>query len=51
MNDSNTTQTNAEPAKAQTSYTPIPAKDAVTTVPGPAKGNDEVMSQPPAKQS
>jgi len=30
---------------------PIPASDAVTNVPTPAKGNDEVMSQPPAKTS
>lgn len=50
MNDSNATQTQAEPAKTPAAYTPIPAKDAVTTVPTPAKGNDEVMSTP-AKQS
>ena len=51
MNNSSTPQTKAEPAKAPATYKPIPAQDAVTTVPGPAKGNDEVMSQQPAKQS
>ncbi|HEX9625709.1 MAG TPA: hypothetical protein VGA00_02095 [Acidiferrobacterales bacterium] len=51
MNDSNATQTNAEPAKAPATYTPAPAKDKdVTAVPTtPAKGNDEVMSTPAKK--
>ena len=53
MNDSIAPQPSANPAKApDVTYSPIPAKDAVTTVPPstPAKGNDDVMSTP-AKQS
>lgn len=52
-NDSSTPQTAApEKEKAPaTTYSTIPAKDAVTTVPPAtaAKGNDEVMSTPAKK--
>jgi hypothetical protein len=48
------TATAADAKIPATTYSPIPAKDAVTVqtppVQTPAKGNDEVMSTP-AKQS
>jgi hypothetical protein len=52
MNNSTAPQASADPAKIPATYSPIPARDAVTTVPSttPARGNDEVMSTP-AKQS
>jgi len=50
-NDTSTAQTAAAEKAPATTYSPIPAKDAVTTVPPAtaAKGNDEVMSTPAKK--
>ena len=51
MNNTIAPQTPGTAAADLNKAPPVPASDAVTNVPTPAKGNDKVMSQQPAKTS
>ena len=47
MNTPNETPARNGVIPPSTTFTPIPAPDAVTTRPPAAKGDDDLMSQPP----